>query len=176
MSHISSTLLGGFAAVVAWMMVAPADSGTETASQSGTRMQVERAMKGDRLVPATNQPATAERRTVTAIEVVGLDDTTIVYRDRDGNVLFRTDPVRNVTVVAKGIKLPEVTVRRDAQTTPTPMPLRLPDDKQGKLPVGCEPPASPIVSPQLSRLPGRCLAMTDEPTHQQPVRLADARG
>ena len=105
-----------------------------------------------------------QHKTVTSIEVVGVDDTTIVYRDRDGNILYRTDPVKNVTVIAKGTKLPEVTVRQDARSATRPVPVSVPDEaKSGKTPFGCEPVASPIASPELSHLTGRCLAQSEPP-------------
>lgn len=56
------------------------------------------------------------RLAIKTVEVVGVRDAAIVYRDRDGNVLFKTDPVANVTVVTKNVDLPEVTIRETAAT------------------------------------------------------------
>jgi hypothetical protein len=166
MGNVTSCLLGGFAAVASWTMVAPSDSPAPTFADifhaSGRTETVMRAAKGDRLAPAVSQrelPDVGVKRIVTSIEVVGVDDAAIVYRDRDGNILYRTDPVRNVTMIAKGVKLPEVTVRQGDRSTTTPVPVTVPDAAApAKLPIGCEPPASPIAAPQLSHLTSRCLA------------------
>jgi hypothetical protein len=171
MGHVTSCLLGGFAAVTSWAMVAPGDTAAPSladffrASETSASATVVRTGKGDRLAPAASQKALPDagvRRIVTSIEVVGVDDASILYRDRDGNILYRTDPVRNVTVIAKGVKLPEVTVRQGERTPATPVPVTVPNaDKPAKLPIGCEPAASPIAAPHLSHLTGLCLASVD---------------
>jgi hypothetical protein len=173
MGHITSYLLGGLAAVASWSMVAPAEPGSGPSSLAaafqypatlgGSEGGFNRAAKGDRLAPARpGQP-----QTVATIEVVGVSDAAIIYRDRAGNLLYRTDPLNNVTVVAKGIKLPEVTVRQDALSTVRPVPIDVGNsggktgDKTGaktKMLVGCEPAASPIASPHLSHLTGHCIS------------------
>ena len=78
-----------------------------TAQPAGTSATVDRTNKGDRLAA----PRANVRSRVAVVEVVGVSDTAIVYRDREGRVLFRTDPVANVTVITKDVELPEVTVR-----------------------------------------------------------------
>jgi len=171
MGHVTSYLLGGFAAVTSWAMVAPGDYSAPSfadifrAPDRTVSETVLRTAKGDRLTPAASQQALPDagvKRIVTMIEVVGVDDTSILYRDRDGNILYRTDPVRNVTVIAKGVKLPEVTVRQGDRSPTTPVPMTVPDaGKPAKLPIGCEPAASPIAAPQLSHLSGLCLAALD---------------
>jgi hypothetical protein len=171
MGHVTSCLIGGFAAVASWAMVAPSASFTPDfvdafrAGGDRTAQSVVRSSKGDRWATAAAQQSLPDhdvKRVVTSIEVVGVDDAAIVYRDRDGNVLYRTDPVRNVTVVAKGVRLPEVTVRQDGRSPTTSIPVNVPDaNKPAKLPIGCEPAASPIAAPQMSHLTGWCLAQAD---------------
>jgi hypothetical protein len=172
MGYVTSYLLGGFAAVASWTMVAPSDPVTpsfadmfRSADQRGSETVV-RTAKGDRLAASDQTlPDTGVKRIVTSIEVVGVDDAAIVYRDREGNILYRTDPLRNVTVIAKGVKLPEVTVRQGERSPATPTPVTVPVGSQpSPLPIGCEPPASPIASPQLSQLTGRCLASLEPET------------
>ena len=177
MGHVTSCLLGGFAAVASWAMVAPSDSAApnfvDAFRTTGDRTSdmVVRSTKTDRRAPAAAQqslPDSDIKRVVTSIEVVGVDAAAIVYRDRDGNILYRTDPVRNVTVVAKGVKLPEVTVRQDGKSSTIPIPVDVPDDKKpAKLPIGCEPAASPIASSEMSHLTGRCLAQANLPSAMQ---------
>jgi hypothetical protein len=68
---------------------------------------VDRSRKGDRLVhPRQANNDESKNPKIAVIEVVGIRDTAVVYRDRSGHELFRTDPVANVTIVAKGLVLP----------------------------------------------------------------------
>ncbi len=165
MSQITSYLIGGIAAVASWSMVAPPDAGSGIPSISAafqadqaarSNAAVNRAAKGDRLAPVR----ASAQSTVATIEVVGIRDAAIIYRDRDGNVLYRTDPVNNVTVIAKGLKLPDITVRQNAGSAAKPIPIKVPEKAgdKSKMPIGCEPVASPIASPHLSHLTGRCIS------------------
>ena len=168
MFHITSSLVGGLAAITAWAVVTPAFDNT---IQQDTQ-RVDRAMKGDRL--ATLQ-AGGTIRTVATVEVIGIRDATIVYRDRDGRLLFQTDPVSNVTVVSKGFLLPQLTLRETSHSTPTPLEApHAPQEPQNgpAIPIGCEPLASPIAAPRLSHLAGRCLSQADDVI--VPVRVARA--
>ena len=170
MGHITSYLLGGLAAVTSWSMVAP-DQGFGPSPMSAAfyyptsperaDAPINRAAKGDRLAPVLP----GDKQAVASIEVVGVHDAAITYRDRDGNVLYRTDPLNNVTVIAKGVKLPEVTVRQDATSSVTPVPIDVPakTSEKTKMPVGCEPSVSAIASPHLSQLAGRCISQLTAP-------------
>ena len=88
----------------------PAEVATNTVGQAG---QINRGNKADSLPKSANS---GTPRRITTVEVVGVENTAIVYRDRDGNVLFKTDPVSNVTMVAKDVQLPEVTIRELASS------------------------------------------------------------
>jgi hypothetical protein len=124
---------------------------------------VNRAAKSNRGTAPRSGTAAAR---VATVEVVGLRDTAIVYRDRDGRELFRTDPVNNVTVITKGLPLPEVTVRQHSSRAVKPVPIyeineRADDNKRRqrapKVPVGCEPSFSPVAAPSLAHHTGRCM-------------------
>jgi hypothetical protein len=106
--------------------------------------------------------------------VVGLHDAAIVYRDREGRELFRTDPVNNVTIMTKGLQLPEVTVRQHSSSAVKPVPLDVLHDQQArdrkpptsrerKVPIGCEPSFSPVAAPSLAHHTGRCVAHLQMP-------------
>jgi len=105
---------------------------------------------------------------IATVEVVGLRDAAIVYRGRDGRELFRTDPVNNITVVTKGLQLPEVTVRQYGSAAVRTVPInevqeqareREPAKPRGpKVPLGCEPSFSPVAAPSLAHHTGRCMA------------------
>jgi len=133
---------------------------------AGTADQLDRSRKGDRL---TSPVAAGDQPRVTTVEVVGVRDTAIVYRDRDGRVLFQTDPVANVTLVARGVTLPEVTVREHGDAVPQKRPVspesrqKAPvrtlqeEEKKPKRLVGCDPLVSPLAG-SLSQVAGRCIA------------------
>jgi hypothetical protein len=131
---------------------------------------INRAAKADR--GALPRPMKAAARIAT-VEVVGLRDAAIVYRDRDGNELFRTDPVNNVTIVTKGLQLPEVTVRQNSSSAVKTVPInqiqeQARDEKPRaprgpKVPVGCEPSFSPVAAPSLAHHTGRCVANLKTP-------------
>ena len=91
------------------------------------------------------------------VEVVGVQDAANVYRDRDGRVLFQTDPLTNVTVISKGFVLPQVIVREMPRSTPAPILVPHNLDAAPAIPLGCDSVASPIVEPALARVIGRCL-------------------
>jgi hypothetical protein len=155
MCHITSSLLGGVAALTAWALVAPVEHSKTSVSASEAFAVVNRAPKADRL--ARPQAARTDEDTVTTVEVVGVRDAAIIYRDRDGRVLFQTDPLTNVTVISKGFVLPELTVRETRRSKPVQMEAPRPTTKAPAIPVGCDPMVSPITQPQLSHLTGRCL-------------------
>jgi hypothetical protein len=119
--------------------------------------QINRTSKTDSLpTVASNQ---APKR-ITTVEVVGVEDAAIVYRDRNGQVLFKTDPVSNVTVVTKGVVLPEVTIRELAgsqvQTIPAESvrPVLSPTSPGD----GCEGVVAAHTGPaDVARVPSRCV-------------------
>jgi len=159
MFHLTSSLLGGVAAVAAWALVAPSVTpAVQTGLTQTDHQSVNRAAKGDRLALPAHQQQT--KRSVAIVEVVGVHDAAIVYRDRDGQVLFSTDPVSNVTVISKGFVVPQLTLRDTPQSKPRPMVAPHQDLKvtPAAIPVGCEPVASPFVEPGLARIVGRCLS------------------
>jgi hypothetical protein len=97
-----------------------------------------------------------QRIPIKTVEVVGIRNAAIVYRDREGNILFRTDPVANVTVVAKNVDLPEVTIRDTAATQVKRMSVERPEPAEQ--PQGCESAFARPAPVALTRLSSRCLA------------------
>jgi hypothetical protein len=181
MAHIVPYLLGGLTAFLVTDIV-PIPSPTEmgnalratvsapAVAQGTPSSSVNRAAKADRgATPRPGQPAAG----IATVEVVGLRDAAIVYRDRDGRELFRTDPVNNVTIVTKGLQLPEVTVRQHSSSVVRPVPVnelqeqardrKSPTRRDRKLPVGCEPMFSPVAAPSLAHHAGRCMARFEAP-------------
>jgi hypothetical protein len=183
MAHIVPYLLGGLTAFLVTDIVpipSPTDMGnalratvSAPAGALGTpASSINRAAKADRgATPRSAQPAAR----IATVEVVGLRDAAIVYRDRDGRELFRTDPVNNITIVTKGLQLPEVTVRQHSSSVVRPVPVneleqardrKSPTRRDRKLPVGCEPMFSPVAAPSLAHHAGRCMAQLETTRHE----------
>jgi len=81
--------------------------------------------------------------------------------------------LNNVTVVTKGLQLPEITVRQNSSSDVKPVPVEHLQEqardrkpaapKNGKVPVGCEPSFSPVAAPALAHHTGRCVARLQAP-------------
>jgi len=167
MYGLAPYIVGGLAAVLVVDHLAIPSIGSAVSDWLGapgiTANVVDRARKADRLLPV--RATAGQRPAITAVEVVGLRDTAIVYRDREGRVLFRTDPLSNATLVAKDVVLPEITIRETGRSTVDPVPIEVPirAPERSKLPPGCDPAFSPLTLPSLSRMPSRCIAENDLP-------------
>lgn len=153
---------------VTWPIEAAVAAPTPT--ETSIAVQVERAKKGDRLTaPAFSTIAARHKPEIATMEVIGGNGTSVVYRDRSGRILFEADPSQNQTIVAKDVKIPEVTVRSESarvkhetrRSRPT-LRKRAPQPP-AKLLSGCDPMFSPITDPALANLPGRCLASASGP-------------
>jgi hypothetical protein len=131
--------------------------------------QINRTAKTDAMptVASTQAP-----KRITTVEVVGVEDAAIVYRDRDGQILFKTDPVSNVTVVTKGVVLPEVTIRELARSQVQTIPAEsvrpvLSPTSPGD---GCEGVVAAHTGPaDIARVPSRCV--TQLPTNSNVASL-----
>jgi hypothetical protein len=147
-------------ALVADSVITVHDAGAKSkaAASAGQGANVNRERKADSLpAPQTSQP----RIEIKTVEVVGIRNAAIVYRDRDGNILFRTDPVANVTVVAKNVDLPEVTIRDTAESKVRRMSVDR--AKPPIQPQGCESAFARPSPVTLTRLSSRCLAQWPAP-------------
>jgi hypothetical protein len=165
MCKLAYYAIGGLAVVLAMDVVA-----TPVTQSADTQVSVNRAGKGDRLVAAR----TGNNAVITSVEVVGIRDAAVVYRDRDGRVLYQSDPLTNATVVGKDVMLPDVTIRSDGQSNVRPVLVENPpqpkdspqakdvpqgkDTKSPKIPVGCDAAFSPLAVAGKSNFAARCLA------------------
>jgi hypothetical protein len=181
MAKIVPYLVGGLTAFLV-MDIVPVPSASEyvrtlrgSISESPVLLgtpasSINRPGKGDRGAAARSAQTPID---IATVEVVGLRDAAIVYRDRDGRELFRTDPVSNVTIVTKGLQLPEVTVRQYNGSVVKPVPVDVlhdqardrkpPSRRERKIPIGCEPSFSPVAAPSLAHHTGRCMARLETP-------------
>jgi hypothetical protein len=120
--------------------------------------------KGDRMiapVPSAN-PAT-----VSIVEVVGVAQATVILRDRDGKVLYKSDPQSGTTIYARDTDLPVVTLKEDMKAPAAQHPVNrregneVPSEQKQKArkPVGCLGDVSPLVKASADRMPSLCLAL-----------------
>jgi hypothetical protein len=121
--------------------------------------------KADRLAPPQ---AARSRATVSSVEVIGLSNASVVLRDRNGNVLFRSDPVTNTTLVAKDSELPVITLKETATSPVAREPVSSdgqtpPSEEHRKAMPGCEGPVSPLVKQAQGRGPGLCVVQLETP-------------
>lgn len=170
-------IAGGTAFVVAAGLVAPAAVPTIDllGASDGTAAPIANALnrsaKGDKVTGAT--AAGGQDTTIATVEVVGLRDAAVVYRARDGRLLFATDPITNATVVTKGVVLPEVTIRETRRNAvePVPVPAETAPSvpaptaaKEKKILEGCDPVFSPLTASARNNFSGRCLASLEPAT------------
>lgn len=182
MPQIVPYLLGGLTVFLVTDVVpvpSPTQLGTALRAGLSTPLMgtpassINREAKGDRGSPARAAHPAAR---ISTVEVVGLSGAAIVYRDREGRELFRTDPVNNVTIVTKGLQLPEVTIREYSSSVVKPVPVNeiqeqvrdhKPPQRERKVPIGCEPSFSPVAAPSLAHHTGRCMAGLEAPGMDQ---------
>jgi hypothetical protein len=122
-------------------------------------------VKADRLAPPV---AATARATVSSVEVIGLSNASVVLRDRNGDVLFRSDPVTNTTLVAKDSDLPVITLKETATSPVARQPVSsdghpTPSEDRAKAMPGCEGPVSPLVKQAQGRVPGLCVVQLETP-------------
>jgi hypothetical protein len=164
MSGLAPYIAAGFAAALAvtTLEFSLAGSALEPgllAAQSASSSSVGSSLKGDRL---TLRSVGDQTRTVSTVELVGLREvTTVLLRDAVGQVLYRSDPMSGVTVVSKGIVLPQITIREVDQNSPRVEPaesVRQP----GALPEGCSPAVSSMTAVSASDFGVRCITARDQ--------------
>lgn len=129
--------------------------------------QVHASTKGDRISPAT---VARTKAAVSVVELVGVSLATVILRDRDGSILYRSDPQAGTTTYMKNTELPIVTLKEGEQGPAVVHPSRRqegreePDNAQHKKrrpPVGCLGDVSPLAHSGAERASSLCLALLD---------------
>lgn len=179
MSKLKTLFVIGISALVAGTAVGFSSSlnardSRATEARDAIAATVNRTQKSDRLVISAT---TSEARPIATVEVVGVRDAAIVYRDRDGRLLYRSDPLNNATLITKGVVLPEVTIREAPGRAVQPVTTTVPTKKiapvesadrrqtpgarneprRTRIPEGCDAAASPIAAPQMAHILSKCL-------------------
>jgi hypothetical protein len=117
---------------------------------------VERSHKGSLLVRPFGR--TGAEIPVVEVEVNGRLDAAITLRDRDGQVLYRADPVNQVTTVAKRAPARVAPAPPAAEPVSTPAP-------ESAMPDGCEGAFSPYAAPRMAHVIGRCISSLAPSVH-----------
>jgi len=122
---------------------------------------VNRTAKADRLPSSRLTPRPA---VVIAVELVGVNGTSLILRDQRGAVVYHSDPLTGTTVVSKNADIPNVTLKDTAQY---PLILRSQSAPEGperrgggakrSVPTGCEAAVSPLVRNEARRVTSRCV-------------------
>lgn len=170
-------IAGGVAAVAIAVSLGVVIAGADfSAPKTEQHASVNREAKGDKL--PVNDSATQKPTKISVIEVIGVSDAAVVYRDRSGQMLFKTDPMSNVTVVAKNSLLPEITVRETEADEVMPVPVEFPQkpaavrELPGSAPSsstkrmteGCESAFSSFLVPSQSKVARRCVSSIESET------------
>ena len=115
------------------------------APQSVTPFTMERAAKGDR----TRVPCNVGSPGL-SVEVADQPSSAITVRDRDGSIIYRIDPAKRATTVAKRTNQNRaISATPSKQVNPiTGVPL----------PEGCESAFSPYAAPGMALVIGRCIS------------------
>jgi hypothetical protein len=122
---------------------------------------IERAHKGSQIARPFGVGADAP---MIDVEVNGRLDAAITLRDRDGQVIYRADPVAHVTTLAKrGTRKSTSPVAREPETKAPVQHEAMPD--------GCEGAFSPYAQPRMAHVIGRCISSLEDNVH-----LASLRG
>jgi hypothetical protein len=153
--------LAGAALILATIVASGSAQSTDRRATSAAA-DLDPSGKGHRL-PA--EPSARHPSRVTAVELVGLSQTTVILRDRDGTIVYRSDPVTNTTLVGKDADIPTVTIKESADSTAQRQPARRMESKEQPntqpkrpMPVGCEGVVSVLVDQDSRRVPGLCLS------------------
>ena len=116
--------------------------------------------------PPAQQPAT-----ISTVELVGIAQATVILRDRNGEVLYRSDPQSGITIFAKNTDLPIITLKEEVHAPVVQHPVaprregtEVPPDQKPKRrnPVGCLGDVSPLAKAGADRTPSLCLALLDQ--------------
>ena len=149
---VSASVVIFSATMVGERLIAMQTARAEPPQLSNSLPTINRERKGDALRVSA---AAQSRSEIKSVEVIGVRDAAIIYRDRDGSILFHTDPLANVTIVSKNVDLPEVTIRETEATKVERVPV---ESTGPSTPLhGCESAFARPSPESLTRTPSRCV-------------------
>ncbi len=140
---------------------------SEVLANSALPLRMNVPSKGDRMmtpVPSANPTA------VSIVELVGVAQATVILRDRDGKVLYKSDPHTGTSIYARDTELPVVTLKEEMRSPAAQHPVSQqegiePSREQkpkARKPVGCLGDVSPLAKASADRMPSLCLALLEQ--------------
>jgi len=142
----------------AWAGASLYSSATRTDGFAPPAGAVERSHKGSLLARPFGRSGVDIP--VVEVEVNGRLDAAITLRDRDGQVLYRADPINHVTTVAK-----RATSARRVPAAPAAEPESTAPKASPEMPDGCEGAFSPYAAPRMAHVIGRCISSLPPSVH-----------
>ena len=172
MYHLTSGILGGIVAAftlsslatdlarpnASTLLVSPV-SARNLSEQIIAPNYINRTFKGDRSpVGAEKAEKHGTERPPASVEMICVSNVTVVDRDCSGLILFDTESLANLTMVARGFELSEVTNRASNRVPAKPV-LRERSRKPGStMPIGCESAFGAFSESASARIPARCVS------------------
>ena len=99
---------------------------------------------------------------IVEVEVNGRLDAAITLRDRDGQVLYRADPISHVTTVAKRATSARTVTGCAGHRARVHRAEGVPEST---MPDGCEGAFSPYAAPRMAHVIGRCISSLPQSVH-----------
>jgi hypothetical protein len=138
------------------------DSFTKSKDILRNAMTQQNAVKGDRMAVWDGD---IRQNTVSIVEIVGLNQATVILRDSSGEVLYRSDPRSGTTTFSKNTELPVLTMKEETRGPSVQHPPVMrregseePQKEKRRSTVGCMGDVSPLARASANRMPSLCLA------------------
>ncbi len=140
---------------------------SEVLADAALLQHMNASSKGDRI---TAPAPSATPATVSIVELVGVTDAMVILRDRDGKVLYKSDPRMGTTIYSRDTDLPVVTLKEDVRAPVAQHPVRRQEGNEApgeqkqksRKPVGCMADVSPLAKASADRMPSLCLAFLEQ--------------
>ncbi len=143
----------------AWSAAPVLPSVTASQALQSDVMGVNRARKGARLTASQPTQVPANTDVAGAVASIEFAAGSVLYRDRSGLVLFRTDSVANTLVVLKTVAAPRTLAGPAAGVSVRTISFEKPQTAPASAPMlGCDRLASVLADPTTRHLTGRCLS------------------
>ena len=169
MYHLTSGIFGGIVAALALSPLAtdisrPNASSLLVSSVSARNLSeqivvlnyVNRTLKGDQLPVGAEKRRT--ERPLPSVEMVCVNHIAFVDRDCSGLILFDTESLANLTIVARSFELPEATNRASNRVPAKPVLLERSREPGSTMPIGCESAFGTFSEGASARIPARCVS------------------
>jgi hypothetical protein len=113
MFQVPATVMGMIGSAFMVASFSPGAVGRAGHDMSTTVSQSVATAKGDRIAAPM---FSAERRSVSVVELVGVSNVKVILKDSKGEVVFQSDPQNNTTYFSKDTDLPVITLKEEASS------------------------------------------------------------